>query len=460
MCSNEGIKLRDMFSFDKNISKELLLFAIPAIIESVLVTFMQMVDTYMVSGLGPMGIAAVGITTMPFKVIMLIFFAINIATSAFVARKLGEGSIAGANGIIRYAFKLTVILSISLSIISIVFAGPIMKLNGASSDIYEQAVDYFRIIVAGCILSNMSLFFNAVKRGCHNSKVSMYSNIVANIVNIIFDYLLIGGKLGFPHLGVGGAAIATVMGYVAACIVSVIFMNDKNNNINLKGIFWGEYSKDEEFRESFKNQLKVLILEYVGARICFMLISAMCARIGTGVFAADKVGMIFLDIVFAFGGGIQSAVLSYVGNSTGAKDVKKMKKYAVSGLQIGMGIAVLLSLVFFFFGIAMFSIYFEPESELLQFGVIISRISAIIVLVQTPQLILNGIVKGAGDVKYSFYASTVSLVLLVIIDFVFIFPMGLGLTGKWIGTMIAQSIWFMLLFSRLIGGKIFEITIK
>lgn len=113
-------------------------------------------------------------------------------------------------------------LSLVLSMIGYTFAEPIMAFSGAQADSMEYAVEYFRIIMIGFMPMCVGLTVNAAQRGVGNTRIAMTTNLTSNFINLIFNYLLIQGNLGFPRLEVKGAAIATILGVRGlACFPSV-----------------------------------------------------------------------------------------------------------------------------------------------------------------------------------------------------------------------------------------------
>ena len=201
---------------DKDILKRTLIIAWPSIVESFLVALVGFIDTIMVSGLGDAAIAAVGLTTQPKFIGLAFFISLNVAISAIIAHRKGEGDRESANRVLMQALMITVGMTIIVSVACVLLADPIITLAGANADTQQDAADYFRIIMGGMIFNVVSLCINAAQRGCGNTKIAMWTNIVSNLVNVVFNYLLIGGNFGFPALGVKGAAVASVIGTVVA----------------------------------------------------------------------------------------------------------------------------------------------------------------------------------------------------------------------------------------------------
>ena len=193
----------------------------PAVLESFLVSIVAMVDNIMVSSLGTYAIAAVGLTTQPKFIFFAILISMNVAVSALVARRRGENDRKGANDVVRQAVVIALIIIAVITLVSTTFAEPLLRFCGAQDDTIGPASDYYRIIMGGCVFQLLSMTLNAAQRGVGKTKIAMTTNMISNCINVVFNYLLIGGNLGFPALGIKGAAIATVMGTFATFCISV-----------------------------------------------------------------------------------------------------------------------------------------------------------------------------------------------------------------------------------------------
>ena len=219
--------------FDRNNFKTAASMAWPAIIESFFVAFAGLIDSLMVSSLGSYAVAAVGLTTQPKFIGLSLFFATNVAISALVARRYGEKRRDLANRILYTAMIFVVVAAIILSIVLVCAANPIISLCGSTEETHDGAVAYFQIIMGGMIFNCIQMAINSAQRGVGNTKITMRTNVTSNTINIIANYLLIGGKFGFPALGIRGAAIATVFGTVVACIMSIISILKKDNFVSI-----------------------------------------------------------------------------------------------------------------------------------------------------------------------------------------------------------------------------------
>ena len=213
--------------------KTFLKMAWPAVAESFLLGLVSFVDTIMVSTVGTNAVAAVGLTNQPRFLFMAVFIALSIGVTAIVSRRKGENRREDANKCLAQSLSIVLVLGIVLVTVAILFAEPLILFSGAKEETLADAVNYFRIIMIGMLFTSISTTVNAAQRGSGNTRISMTTNVTANVVNCIFNAFLINGLLFFPKLGVTGAAIATLMGNVVACIMSLASVFGKNGFLRL-----------------------------------------------------------------------------------------------------------------------------------------------------------------------------------------------------------------------------------
>ena len=211
-----------LFQYNKDDVKKTLDMAWPAILESFFAAFAGLVDSLMVSSMGSYAVAAVGLTTQPKFVGLSLFIAANVSISALVARRKGQGKREEANQIFSTFLVFIVVMAIAVSVLMVALADPIIRLCGSEELTHDSAVLYFRIIMGGMIFNCVQMGINSAQRGAGNTRITMRTNLVSNTVNILFNYLLIGGHFGFPALGIRGAALATVLGTVVSSVMSVM----------------------------------------------------------------------------------------------------------------------------------------------------------------------------------------------------------------------------------------------
>ena len=431
----------------------------PSIIESFFVAFAGLIDSLMVSSLGSYAVAAVGLTTQPKFMGLALFFATNVAVSALVARRRGERKQEEANRILSTVLVFIIVAAILISVLSVALAGPIISLCGSNAETHDSAVAYFRIVMGGMIFNCIQMGINSAQRGAGNTRITMRTNVTSNTVNIVFNYLLINGHLGFPALGIQGAALATVLGTVVACIMSILSIRKPDGFISLPYII--SHRIGPAFT-CFTHLIRVgysVFFEQILMRIGFMLTAVMAADQGTAAMAAHQVGMNIMGLSFSFGDGLQAAAVALIGRSLGAGDDKLAKEYGKLCRMFGIIISVCLVLIYFFGARPFMSLYFEEEN-IISIGVGIMRVIIFVVVFQISQVVYMGCLRGAGDTLYTAVASTVSVtVIRTLVSYLGGYVFGLGIIGIWLGVLGDQISRFLFASVRFKAGKWTKIKI-
>lgn len=431
----------------------------PAILESFFVAFAGLIDSLMVSSLGSYAVAAIGLTTQPKFVGLSLFFAVNVAVSALVARRRGENRQDEANRILNTSIILVVASAILLSVLFVLFADPIMKICGSTIETHDTAVTYFRIIMGGMIFNCIQMCVNSAQRGAGNTKITMRTNITSNTINIIGNYLLIEGHFGFPALGIHGAAIATVFGTVVACVMSIISIMNPQGFISIPYII---KNRIRPMMNTFINIVKVgysVFFEQLLMRIGFMMTAVMAANQGTNAMAAHQVGMNIMGLTFSFGDGLQAAAVALIGRSLGQGDAELAKEYGGICKRLGGIISFVLSITYLLGARALMRLFFVEE-DIISIGVQIMYVIIFIVLFQVSQVIYMGCLRGAGDTAYTAMASMVSVTLIRTAgSYIFGYMLGWGIFGIWLGVLADQISRFIFASVRFKAGKWVQIKI-
>ncbi len=428
----------------------------PAVLEAVLLGLVNFVDSIMVSTQGATAVAAVGLTTQPRMLFYAVFFAMSIGITAIISRRKGENDREDANRCLSQAISVCIILGIIIISTAIIFAEPLLRFSGAKEDTLPMSVPYFRITMIGMFFTAIGLAINAGQRGSGNTRISMTTNMTANIVNCIFNALLINGLFFFPKLGVTGAAIATMLGNMVSFAMSVYSVSKKDRFLYIKPNMLFKF-KTESLRLIAKISSSAAV-EQVFMRFGFFVIAKMVAELSTMEFATHTICMNIINLSFCFGDGLGVAAASLVGQNLGKRRPDMSIIYGKSAQRIGFAISVLLMALFFFGGEFLMKLFMtkgEPEAaSIISTGVIILRILALITPAQVSQVLFSGCVRGAGDTKYAAMVSLVSIAAeRPLLTYLMCYVFGFGVVGAWIAMAVDQYLRLSLMALRFSGGK-------
>lgn len=445
---------------------EVLRIAAPSVAEMVLMSLIGSMDTMMIGVLGKTAISAVGLPGQPRMLILCVFFALNVGVTAIVARRKGEGRQEDARRTLRNALMLVLLLSFMLMGVAMALGEPLIRLAGGNENTPEEAqalaggVIYFKILMASLPVNAAAMCINAAQRGIGNTKLTLYVNVVSNLVNVVFNYLLIGGNLGFPALGVAGAAIASDIGILTGAVLA--FMTVLHRKHGREGYlyigFRGPWRFDKDTMRSIAKVGGNAMLEQLGLRFGFFVYSAIIVGMGQISHAAHMICMQFLNLTFTFGDGIGIAATSLVGQNLGKKrpDLsilygKIAQRYAliISGVLL-LALAALrypLTALFINTGTA-------DADKVLALAADTLLVVALMQPFQTSAVVLSGCLRGAGDNIYvavcmTFCVSVVRPIMAVLAVDVFHFSLPL----TWLFCLFEIALRFALFYPRFSSGK-------
>ncbi|MBR3841040.1 MAG: MATE family efflux transporter [Erysipelotrichales bacterium] len=423
----------------------------PSMTESVLTSIIGSVDMMMVGSLGTAAISSVGLTNQPRFMLLACIFALNAGVTAVVARRKGEGNVEAANRTLRQAVMVSFVISLILSSLGYMFAEELMYFAGAKADTIVNSTAYFKWLCVGMVFNAMSMTINAAQRGSGNTIISMTTNVTANIVNVIFNYLLIGGNFGFPALGVAGAAIASDIGFFVSFLMSVRSILNKNSFVNIRNkISW----KFDAFTvKSVYKVTSAAFIEQIFFRIGFFLNARLVAELGTLAFATYQIGMQIVNLSFTFADGLSVAGSALVGQSLGRIRGDLAKIYGRVLQRMAFIISAVLFVVFIVFrrNIVML---FDSSVDVVAITSNIMIIAAIVTPLQTSQVVISGCLRGAGDTKFVAKTSMISTAIIrPLATFLLCFPLGLQEYGPWFAYLIDQSCRLTMNFGRFKDGS-------
>ena len=425
----------------KQAYRDVIDIALPSVMELVLISLINSVDMMMVGGCGADAIAAVGLVNQPRMLLLALFFALNIGVTALVARRKGEGRQADGNLVLRNALVIILGLSIVVMFIALQFSRQLMELAGAKEDTIEDANTYFRIMTMVLPVNALTLCINAALRGIGNTRTTMIVNLSSNVINIIFNYLLINGHFGFPRVEVAGAAIASAIGMICGLCLSVIaILPHKGSSQFLRLTRHDSWKLQKETVKSIFTVGGNAMLEQAALRFGFFVYARICADLGTFPFAAHQIASQFLNLTFSFADGIGVAGTSLVGQNLG----KKRPDLSIIYGRVSQRMAILVSMTLFslliIFRYPLVELYTE-EPEVLEMAAMLMIMVAIFQPLQTSSVVISGCLRGAGDTR--FVALTMIMCVSVIrpvLAYTSVNIWHLGLIGAWSASIIDMSI--------------------
>lgn len=434
---------------EKGILKRIQSMILPITAENILQMMAGIVSMAMIGRISPLAVGAIGIGSILFRIIWAIFKGISTGATVLVAQSHGANN----NKRLALVSEQGLILSIFISIIlqQLLFwnAEFFLKIFNPSPELLADGIMYSRIISWSIPFSAIILIVSGILQGMGNAKVPMKIIGSLNIINIVFCYLLIFGNLGFPKLGLRGAAIAYVISYFSAAIMSLFALFGTGGAFTKLG---------EKFKLQFNKEETLQLIKF-GVPTAFetsfwqfasVIITRAILTYGETAYAAYQLGLQAEAISYMPAAGFSIAASAFVGQAIGSKDRELGKKYLNHLIKLSIIITAFASAILVFFPSVIMRILTDDQ-EVIKIG---ARYLLLMGLVQIPQNLahlLNGALRGAGFAKIPMINVGVGI-WLVRVPLVLLMTYVVGLDINWI--------WFSIITDLIIRFILAIITFK
>lgn len=295
--------------------RAVLLLAVPMMLEMVLESVFSVVDVFFVARLGPAAVATVGLTEAVITVLFAVALGLATATTALVARRIGEGDRDGAAVVAVQALALGLGVAALFGAAGLLGARHVLSWFGATAEVLAVGTTYTRILLGGCGSILLLYLGNAIFRGAGDPVVAVRVLWTANLINLILDPCLIFGLGPFPELGVTGAAVATVTGRTIGVLLLLRLLATGRSRVRI-GLRLLRLRTDVAAR-----LLRVSwggILQYLAETGAWVALVRVLALSGDAALAGYTVAIRIVAFTFLPSWGLSNAAATLVGQHLGA----------------------------------------------------------------------------------------------------------------------------------------------
>lgn len=396
--------MQNIFKLDeenKKFYKTLVMLCVPIIIQNLISSLINMIDTVMVGGLGEISVASIGIANQYFFLYNMALSGIIGGSGIFIAQFYGKDDKAN----IRKITGLSTIFAVSLGLIFLLIAifSPRFIINFFTHDeeVVKIAIDYFSIIGFCYPIIAISNVFSMGSRSIRNPKLGMICSSISLIVNIILNYTFIFGNFGMPTMGVRGAALATVIARVVELILLISYVYFIKNDYELRFTFKDIKLINKELSKAFVSKTIPIFFNDTLWAFGTVLYAIAYSKAGTSAIAASQIAsstgnfFIMTAVCVAIGSSIM------IGNELGADNIKKAILYAKK-------FAGLVSLVGAIFGgllilsiPVLLKVFSVSEALAPDIRKIFIVMGLLMILKTFNTFIIIGVLRSGGDAKYA-----------------------------------------------------------
>lgn len=423
---------------DMPTTRKVLTIAWPVVLTNLLQSLALTVDLVMVASLGVIAQASMGFASQVFMVGMTVAGGLGAGAVALVARGVGAGDQADADRSTTNAVLLSLALSIPLILITYYFDGPLLRLltlgaNTPDTDAIVASGSLVLHVLAWGIPGYMVMTTaTGAMQGAGDTRPALYIGIAVNIVNLVLDWVLIYGHLGFRAYGLTGAAAATTVSYTAGGLAFLWLLWRGARPVRLG---FGAM----KFRETTRRVLRVggpAFLEQFLLNVGFLAYLLIIIKFGAASLSAHQIGLRLQSFAFMPGFGFAAAASALVGQGLGRGDPDEAERSGWMATGMGLVCMVALSLPMFFLA-APLARLFTSDPEALRLSVIWIHVLVFAMPAIAFHFTAAGALRGAGDTRWPLMVSFAGLWLIRLpVAWYVGVVLGKGMYGVWTGYVI------------------------
>lgn len=429
--------------------------AIPVITALLGHTFVQLIDNIMVGQLGTASLAAISLGNSFFWVAMSVGVGFSTAITPLIAEADGQRNILKGKKVLIHGFLSCIFLGIALSIFLII-TQPFLYEMGQPKEVVDLAFKYLFWVAISLIPLLIFQAFKQFSDGLSYTKPSMYASLLANIFNIILNYMLIFGNWGAPAMGIEGAALGTLISRVLALLFMMIYiLIDKKFAPYVKNITEKGLDKILFF--------KIFKIGFPSAAIMFFeIIFFTCAvwlsgLLGKNPQAANQIALNLSTVTYMVAMGFGVAAMIRVGNQKGKSNYIELRRVAISIFLLIFIFDFIFCVIFLLFHDQLPWLYLDFENssnvkdiyEVVKLSSGLLIISAFFQISDGLQTVVLGALRGLQDVNLPALIAFFSYVLIGLpISYILGIKLNFGVNGIWFGLLSGLTSSSILLFLR------------
>lgn len=450
--------LNQIFS-DKKFYKNTFRLSLPIIIQYLIVSSLNMLDTVMIGKVGEIELASVGIANQYYFLYSLIVMGISSGCAVLISQLWGKRDEDNIRRVLGIGIVSGTVITILFFIIALFVPEKIIAIFNKDTMVINLGADYLKIVCFSYIFTTLSFNYATALKSIENATVPMLASLVGLIGNGFLNYIFIFGKLGLPAMGVKGAALATLIARILELSVLIIYVYGK------KGILAVRIKDITSTTYPLFKSLYSIVIPVVVNEACWGLgnvtYSVIYGRIGTKATAAIQICSTIFNFFMIINFALGNASVVIIGKEIGAGREERGKLYAKRICAISLGVGAILSLVLFITSPALLSM-FNVSNEVIRSALYILYIYSAIFTIKTFNfIIIVGILRGGGDASYGVYVQAITLWCIgipaaFIAAFVFKFPVHIVV----LMSMIEEMVKLVIVLRRFISNKWIHNVVK
>lgn len=422
----------------KQYLRRLLIIAVPIILSNIIGQLQMLIDRIFLGHADDLYMSALSNVTTPMWATMSFCFSLVAGASILISQSVGAGDRENIEEYAGAMIKYNNIIPVLLFLFWLFLSEPVFKIMGVSENLMPMCLSYARFYAPVFLLAGMGGSLSVILQTSNYTQPLVAYGIIRAGLNIVLDYILIFGKLGFPALGIKGAAIGTTIAeYLGAIFISYVILTSKKlgTRPSMRGIKKAKMSTYltsaklgintafEDFAWNLGNLLLIRILN---------TINEFAAGIYSIIFGVEVLAVVIV-------GAIGSGTMTLTSEATGKKDLAQYKGVCICAYALCMIVAALMIILALTIPEQIIAL-FTKDTSVITTSSIYLLIVGINLFSKSANIIVGNGIRGSGDTRWMLYTQMFGTISIVSVAAFFVYVCKLGITGIFLAVLVDEAV--------------------
>lgn len=422
----------------KQYLRRLLIIAVPIILSNIIGQLQMLIDRIFLGHADDLYMSALSNVTTPMWATMSFCFSLVAGASILISQSVGAGDRENIEEYAGAMIKYNNIIPVLLFLFWLFLSEPVFKIMGVSKNLMPMCLSYARFYAPVFLLAGMGGSLSVILQTSNYTQPLVAYGIIRAGLNIVLDYILIFGKLGFPALGIKGAAIGTTIAeYLGAIFISYVILTSKKlgTRPSMRGIKKAKMSTYltsaklgintafEDFAWNLGNLLLIRILN---------TINEFAAGIYSIIFGVEVLAVVIV-------GAIGSGTMTLTSEATGKKDLAQYKGVCICAYALCMIVAALMIILALTIPEQIIAL-FTKDTSVITTSSIYLLIVGINLFSKSANIIVGNGIRGSGDTRWMLYTQMFGTISIVSVAAFFVYVCKLGITGIFLAVLVDEAV--------------------
>ncbi len=422
----------------KQYLRRLLIIAVPIILSNIIGQLQMLIDRIFLGHADDLYMSALSNVTTPMWATMSFCFSLVAGASILISQSVGAGDREHIEEYAGAMIKYNNIIPVLLFLFWLFLSEPVFKIMGVSENLMPMCLSYARFYAPVFLLAGMGGSLSVILQTSNYTQPLVAYGIIRAGLNIVLDYILIFGKLGFPALGIKGAAIGTTIAeYLGAIFISYVILTSKKlgTRPSMRGIKKAKMSTYltsaklgintafEDFAWNLGNLLLIRILN---------TINEFAAGIYSIIFGVEVLAVVIV-------GAIGSGTMTLTSEATGKKDLAQYKGVCICAYALCMIVAALMIILALTIPEQIIAL-FTKDTSVITTSSIYLLIVGINLFSKSANIIVGNGIRGSGDTRWMLYTQMFGTISIVSVAAFFVYVCKLGITGIFLAVLVDEAV--------------------